>query len=192
MEPHICQSESRQGEMERIRYLFAPSLGKIRASLGLGNLMSPLSPKDYVRTLLSGEVILSVPVEGGNSQLKSRCLQIGDVMISRHGEWQHRHLGAWQAMYGKTPYFQHLFPRLQEVYIGCSEGSLMEFNRAVFNIVEDFLELDAIKDSVVRLKEVNPRLLEDLRNESLLKSNETLTVFDTLFRLGKDAVYLFI
>lgn len=192
MEPHICKPESRQGEVEQIANLFAPSLGKWRAESGeRGEMASPAS-KDYIRSKLAGDIMLSVPIVGGNSILKRRDLRIDDVMISSHGDWQHKHLGAWQAVYGKTPYFQHLFPMLKEVYDNYSEGSLLDFNNALFRIAVDFLELDTIEESVKRLEKKNPELLDDLRRETLEKCDKDLTIFDSLFRLGKEAVFLFI
>lgn len=178
--------------MEQIRNFFAPSIQKIRVYLGLDHSIITVAPKDYVRALLPENITLSVPIEGGNSLLKQKNLRLNSINISQHGDWQHQHLGAWQAIYGKSPYFPHIYPLLEDVYTHLSYGSLVEFNSAIFKIVIDFLELDAIQDSVERLYTKNSNLLKELHTETLVKCDEQLTVLDPLFKLGKDAVYLFI
>ncbi len=142
--------------------------------------------------MLAGGVILTVPVAGGNSMFKRRDTDMSRIMISQHGDWQHQHIGTWQALYGKSPYFIHLFPMIHDVYSNHSSGSFLEFNRALYAVADEFLELDAIRDATQRLNIENPGLLADMRNEVLSQCDENMTVFDPIFRMGKDAAYLFI
>lgn len=180
--------------MERISDFFAPSLKRVRNAFVHSGAAVSSSPKDHVRTQLAGGVVLTVPLAGGNSLLKHRDIDLNHVMVSQHGDWQHRHLGAWQAIYGKTPYFPHLLPLIQEVYLEHSHGTFPEFSRALYAIVTDFLDLDAIRRSSERLiinREYSSRLA-DIREETLQKCDIDLSIFDPLFRIGKDTVYLLI
>lgn len=178
--------------MERISDFFAPSLRRVRNTLMHSGPDAGSSPKDHVRTQLAGGVVLTVPLTGGNSLLKHRDIDLDQVMVSQHGDWQRRHLGAWQAIYGKTPYFPHLSPMIQEVYSRHSHGTFTEFSRAMYAIVEDFLDFDAIQATAVRLNSNDTSRLADIREETLQKCDIGLTIFDPLFRIGKNTVYLFI
>ena len=84
---------------------------EISARLGADRI-TEVSGKSFARLLLP-DTILTIPVEGGAAILKRRnaC-----PILSEHGKWRREHLGAIRTIYGRTPYFIHLMPRLEEIY----------------------------------------------------------------------------
>lgn len=146
--------------------------------------------KMLARTLIAGDRTLSVPVEGGGSRLKtSRQDILSSLLISDHGRWRQEHLGAWNAAYGRTPYFQHVFPRIEEVYRLNSHGTLAEFNRALFGIVTDILPPD-LRESLRQMSVSDPLRLRELREYHTTKVNLNYSIFDAIFRLGKNTIWI--
>lgn len=146
--------------------------------------------KALARTLISGERLLSVPVIGGSSMLKHTRGNMAQIMISDHGRWRQEHLGAWNATYGKTPFFQYLFPEIERVYMERSHSTLQEFNDSLFGIVTTFLDPDTLLPSLNELKNTNPERFAELRMEYERKVNLNYSIFDALFRLGRNSIWI--
>lgn len=111
-------------------------------------------------------------------------------MISDHGRWRQEHLGAINATYGKTPYFPYIFPELEKIYWEKSNGSLGEFNRELFEFVYRFLDVDSIRKAIDEMNLRNPRRLGQLKRELETKVNLNYSIFDALFRLGKNTAFV--
>ncbi len=168
--------------MKSLEIPFAPSVAVMRELLrGDGFKYG----KDRARCLISGNRLLSIPVEGGASILRNPDISIERIRISDHGRWRQEHLGAWNAAYGKTPFFIHLFPLLEEAYELHSYGSLKEFNYSVFEIIRVFVNYDGIRDDVKRFRDENPGRYSQVINDLETKVNINYSIFDSLFRLGK-------
>ena len=171
---------------------FALSLGRMREYLRTGR--ADASPRDAARTLIAGPDgrpdMLSVPVDGGRSVLKRRDADLHRIAISEHGRWRQEHLGAWNAAYGKTPFFIHLFPQVEEVYATASRSSLGEFNNALLSAALTFLDYQECSGLIEDAERENPSRLAEIRRELATKVNTELSIFDALFRLGKNTVFL--
>ena len=134
--------------------------------------------KQRARCLIKGGM-LTVPVAGGASVLKRRG---ADPLLSDHGKWRREHLGAWQAAYGRTPYFEHLMPEIADVYAASVGMRLEEFNGRLLGIALRWLDEGSGADI---------ERLQGVREEICAKIQPELSVFDALFRLGKAAVFAF-
>lgn len=141
-----------------------------------------------MRTLIAGDVTLSVPVEGGASALKRRGLR-SDTMLSGHGRWQQVHLGAWRAAYGKSPYFIHLFPALESIYLDASHDTAAGFNNAIDRLALSWLRPEVFIHEFNVLKARDPRLAAELIEETKTKINYSYSIFDAIFRLGKNTMF---
>lgn len=165
----------------RNRVPFAPSTGVfVRMLAG----ETRLSESALRRTLIKGERLLSVPVEGGK-----RALTLEDPRLSDHGRWREVHLGAWNATYGKTPYFSHLFPQMEAVYRNEALATLGEFNSALLGVIMDWLEPGLLLPELERMKSLHPARFEEVEKDFETKVNYNYSIFDALFRLGKDTVF---
>lgn len=147
--------------------------------------------KEQARTMIGNGIMLSVPVVGGGAKLKRECKS--DLLISDHGRWQDVHLGAMKALYGKTPYFQHLFPEIEKIYRERSNGSLEDFNLAIHHLVLHWLGIDEknrmwieeIKELPDQKKELIHRLAEENRKDIDMNNS----ILALLFRLGRESVF---
>lgn len=148
-----------------------------------------VSGKAFARSVITGPQgpeRLSVPVEGGAGVLKrlgdARSASLPSPLLSDHGKWRREHLGAWNAAYGRTPYFPHLFPELESVYEASEGESLDGFNRRLHAIVLRWL------DSTACAVEHCERLRGVIR-EYETKVNSSVSIFDALFRLGRNTIF---
>ena len=121
-----------------------------------------LSFKEFGRMILreSNEetIILSVPVEGGNRQLRKTEI-LGSLALSDHGNWKKMHIGAIEACLGRKPFFRDLEPALSQVYNNQSLVTLAEFNAAIFEVLNTFL-MGNIKPSQLKEFSKNPVIIE--------------------------------
>lgn len=161
-------------------YRFCPGNFSIPSPEGMG--------KALARTLIAGDVMLSVPVEGGASRLKHRGVR--DVEISQHGRWQDVHLGALRAAYGRTPYFAHLFPQIERVYEERSHGPLCGFNTVLHELALSWLDLDSrAGDDLMRMFLTNRLRAMQIAEEVKRNINMDYSIFDALFRLGRETLF---
>lgn len=119
-------------------------------------------------------LILKVPVEGGASVLKNAE---NEPLLSEHGKWRREHIGALQASYGKTPYYEHLMPEIKAVYDDSVGITLERFNSRLLDVALNWIDVDCLKENAARLQKV----MEETKNAI----NRDLSIFDALFRLGK-------
>ena len=99
--------------------------------------------KAFARTCVGdaeAPLVLSVAVDGGSSRLKRKGAE-GWVKLSLHGNWPHTHLGGLEALYGRSPYYQHIIPGIREVYTNLP-ATLSGFNLSVHRWLTTFLQTD--------------------------------------------------
>lgn len=138
--------------------------------------ITEVSGKSFARLFLP-DTILTIPVEGGAAILKRRnaC-----PILSEHGKWRREHLGAIRTIYGRTPYFIHLMPRLEEIYDNSQGISLEEFNSRLLDLVLSMIDRDAL---TMRMTVDSSRLI---RQEKRLLIDPDLSILDALFHMGKE------
>lgn len=133
--------------------------------------------KEFARCRIS-TLTLKVPVEGGAGVLKHRG---ADPVLSEHGKWRREHLGALNAAYGRSPYYEHLMPLIEEIYRNSGGIRLEEFNRRLLDVALGWLTPMPDASERERLRGV----IEEKRR----KTDSALSIFDVLFRLGKEGVF---
>lgn len=142
--------------------------------------------KDFSRAGIGSggrETLLSMAVEGGASVLKRKGGP-ESALLSDHGNWRHAHLGAFEAVYGRTPYYQHFMPMLREVYAS-GEIRLGRFNTAIHQAVCDFLGIDGnLRQAPAHLSAPVRERSEELR-ALLIPGN---SIIDAAMRLGPETL----
>lgn len=152
---------------------------------------APASRANLTRTLLKDNRQLIVPVEGGGSALK-RALHRGDISglrLSNHGRWRDEHLGTLSALYGKAPYYPHIMDRIETVYRNSNDILLADFNLALIEIANNMLNLSETLPALREMQKHAPARFEALHNEISKKINPDYSIFDALFRLGKESIF---
>lgn len=161
---------------------FAASILWWRRSLSEGRPFA-VTGKELARTVLRGDRLLSVPVAGGAPVLKHAGV---NPFLSEHGKWRREHIGAWNAIYGRTPYFEHIFPGMEAIYRESEQRrmTLGEFNACFCRYVSRFLGLDCIQS-----EECAGLLPEGVIREAREKVTPSFSIFDALFRFGKETLF---
>ena len=142
--------------------------------------------KDYARCRITGGngiILLSESIEGGASRLK-KSNRHGALLLSDHGNWRHIHMGALNASYGRTPYYQHFMPLLEEVY-NSGEMSLSGFNGMIHSAICRMLCGDDSPEELLWLAGETPRARQR-GAEITADVFPELSVIDALMRHGKD------
>lgn len=133
------------------------------------------------------EQLLTIPVAGGASVWKQRRLP--PVEISQHGNWQHTHLGAIEAAYARTPYFDTLYSALCPLY-NKAEGRLAAFNAAVMTVITSFLNIEPMLAEIKRRLNASDRILDAWSDVYREKRMDQISILDPLMRYGPDTLYL--
>lgn len=141
------------------------------------NRATGIKGKAYARCDIRG-YRLTVPVEGGSSVLKR---EKADPLLSNHGKWRREHLGAWSAAYGRTPYFIHLYPEIEEVYEKSDGMKLEEFNSRLLDVALGWLDFTGLRTGGAKINMIS--------EETKSLAEDKLSVFDLLFRIGPDAIF---
>lgn len=125
------------------------------------------------------EMRLSVPVTGGASVLKRHT---AEPVLSEHGKWRREHLGAWNAAYGRTPFFIHLMPQIAAVY-NHSEGITLErFNSELLQVALSWIDGEELT--------LRGEPYDEVRKELKQKIDDSLSIFDAIFRLGRETTWI--
>ncbi len=146
-------------------------------AIALANGATGVKGKDYVRATLPGQ-LLSVAIEGGSGRLKKGATKgsLDALEISLHGNWPHVHLGTLEALYGRTPYYQHLAGDLRKL-IAVPPERLAELNRSLHRLLTSWLQIAPAAPA--------PEALARGR-ELLAKVDPDLTILDALMRVGPE------
>lgn len=138
--------------------------------------------KDFARCLTAGNtgsMTLSVPVAGGSHALRRHGAEL-TATLSGHGNWRHVHAGAMDAVYGRTPFFQHLMPALGAV-LEEEQRSLADLNLAIHHVLAEFLSLPATYGEL-------PESVAERARELSAEIDRSKSLADALMRLGRDTV----
>lgn len=142
------------------------------------NAGASVSGKDFARCRIAVRgraTLLSVAVEGGADRLRNpRALW--EAAVSMHGNWPHVHLGALEAVYGRTPYYRHIMPALRDV-LQEPPARLMELNTRLHGAVAPFLTVPAGAMTAVQAERAR---------EVASLINPELSIIDPLMRLGTE------
>lgn len=136
--------------------------------------------KDFARCVIGGNngpATLSVPVAGGSHSLLRRGAELS-ATLSEHGNWRHIHSSALEAVYGRTPFFQHLMPDIKSV-LKERQTDLAALNVAIHRVMADFLSFPFPNTALTEAAEERARELA--REIDVEKS-----MLDALMRLGRD------
>ena len=147
-----------------------------------------LKPRSWMRVLLAGDTMLSLPVSGGASALKNRpadSWELAPEAAPRRRKFE----ATLATLYGRTPFF-HL---LRETLLpgGGEEVTAREVCRDAFLKVEALLGLDN-EELLAMLRERMARrdaTLASMVEAYDAKADRRLSIIDVLARLGPDAIF---
>lgn len=130
---------------------------------------------------------LTVPVEGGLKSFRHGLRRYDELTISDHGKWQHVHLGALDALYGRAPYFHHYFPLLESL-LRHAPRRLADLNRGVDDIISRALHIDSYRSLIANPTAAVAEEARMLRGDS----DSSLSMVHYLMQMGPEAIFLLI
>lgn len=151
---------------------------------------SGISPKKFVRTDISdknGNIIsLSMAIEGGGRKTRN-INNIENSLLSEHGNWRKNHLGALEAVYGRTPFFEHIIPSLSVPYQNRSLLSLKEFNSAIHQVLSRFLLREIPLTRLISY--AGSPVVSERAKELASKINPEISVIDSFMKFGPETLF---
>lgn len=158
-------------------------------SIAAANIATGISGKDYARCRImanGNEIILSMAIEGGAARLK-RSSFIPSAQLSDHGNWRHVHLGALEAAYGRSPFYQHLIPLIRNAYAS-QENTLLGFNSEIHHAICSFLNIENIKKIQDTISYKGSLITKERGEEIANVSDRKLSIIDTMMRFGPESI----
>jgi hypothetical protein len=90
----------------------------------------------------NGRMTLTIPVVGQ----KGEKIPYSEIKIA-HGKWKYGHISSMRSAYGRSAFFEHYFPKVEELFRSEPEF-LLDFNKKAFEIVSSFVnEKDKMSNS---------------------------------------------
>jgi hypothetical protein len=152
-----------------------------------------------------GMVYFSIPLKKGKNSLK-----FVDVEISYDNNWIRSLANAMRSYYSSSPFFDHYFARIIEVFEK-EENSLFELNNSFRELVFELLEIEkSVTFTSEYLKQYNGINILDLREACLPVKNTEISsnikpypqvyedklgfianasILDLLFNMGKSSIF---
>lgn len=153
------------------------------------NMKCAIKGKDFARCRIrtagnlktdGNSLCLTIPVEGGSSVLKRPA---AIPLLSEHGKWRREHLGAFNAAYGSTPFFEHLMPEIKKIYDNSQGITLEEFNSNLLKIILNWIDASPM---------IVTETLQEAASEFQARINGDISALEMLFRFGKNAALYFV
>lgn len=154
----------------------------------LANSVCRVQPRNFARSRAGAPrepQTLSVPVEGGVRSLQTTA-KVETALISGHGNWPHVHLGAIDAIYGRSPYFRHVFPEIERI-LSNPPSLLGDLNRSLLTSVLELTGLYGDGD-VESLRSSISEAAISRGAELKVKVCPELSVLDAVMCLGPETV----
>jgi hypothetical protein len=146
-------------------------------------------PRDINRCIVksnNGERTLSIPIEGGFSRVKHA--PTAPHQVSEHGDWRRLHLAAFMSEYGKTPFFEHLYPQIAEA-LDSSHTLLSDISTPLHEMTMRMICDSDIIASLDALRRHDPTMYEKLRHQHSGEVDAHLSVLDAMMRLGRETTF---
>jgi len=145
---------------------------------------------DYNRCRIdspNGPLTLTIPIQkakGEGQKIKGEGCTIGDVMLSEHGDWRHKHWHALASTYFNSPYFEYYQDDFRLIYFGHQER-LIDFNDQLNQLIVDLLGLKSLKLSTVNSQPSTYYQVFAHKHGFIAD----LSIIDLLFNMGPEAIF---
>ncbi len=129
----------------------------------------------------AGMLKLSIPVVNPH-----KVTPVGEILISEHGNWRHRHWNALVSSYRQTPYFDYYEEDFRPFYERHDWERLVDFNADLHSTIVRLLSIPdcTIQDQAAICQEPYYQLFAP-RHGFI----PNLSIVDLLFNMGPESVY---
>lgn len=142
--------------------------------------------RTFIRPRHGEELMLSIAIEGGARKLRDFSYK-APLTLSHHGNWRRTHPLALEAAYGKTPFFPHFAPLLNEIYFDSALTTLELFNSEFHKAIADFLFGSLSMHDILRM---GSKSLILKRGEELSGAiDRDISIIDALMKFGPETIF---
>ena len=139
---------------------------------------------DYNRCQIdspNGPLTLIIPVQ----KYEGRSCPIGNVTLSEHGDWRHKHWHALASTYFNSPYFEYYQDDFQPIYFG-QQQRLVDFNAQLNQLIVELLGLKSLPLSTFNFQfSTQPYYPVFAHKHGFIAD---LSIIDLLFNMGPEAI----
>ncbi len=131
----------------------------------------------------NGTLRLTIPIQ----KTDSVAPLVGGILISPHGQWQHKHWHALQSSYAGSPYFDYYSDDIRPIYDNPPQ-LLADFNETLIYIMAHLIGLDipTITQHIC-LTEPCETYYQMFAQKHRFQPN--LSIADLLFCMGPESIY---
>ena len=154
------------------------------------NAAANVKPRGWMRITVEADSVLSLPVAGGASALKNRHPDSWVIATESIREGR-KIINTLSTLYGNRPFYHILAPHLTEIFTSDAGIRASAIALEAFSNVVRILSLDndtLLKDIRLRIA-AGDRLLKETGMEFETKSSLHLSILDSIFTLGPDAIF---
>ncbi len=157
--------------------------------------------RGMARASLDG-LLVSVPLAGGASALRRLAPEaVGTLMVSPHGDWPRAHLGAIEARYGRTPFYPHCRPALEEMLRNAPENHFEAMSEGLHSMICRLLGLsgdmvrmgEELRETGEALRRMPPGRLRQIGEEAALSAGNPSpedSFLPVVLRKGPEALFI--
>ena len=132
----------------------------------------------------NGPLTLTIPVR----KFEGKSCPLGEVCISEHGDWRHKHWHALASTYFNSPYFEYYQDDFRPIYFGQQER-LVEFNAQLNTLVAELLNVEALNHSTLHSSRSTLHAYYQVfaHKHGFIAD---LSIIDLLFNMGPESLLL--
>jgi hypothetical protein len=141
---------------------------------------------DYNRCRIdspNGPLTLTIPVQ----KYEGKSCPLGNVRISEHGDWRHKHWHALSSTYFNSPYFEYYQDDFRPIYFGQQE-KLIDFNIQLRQLIVELLGLESLNLSTLNSKVLTLNYYQVFAHKHGFIAD--LSIIDLLFNMGPESLVL--
>lgn len=152
-----------------------------------------LRPRDLSRREVAGArgqepVMLSVAIQGGSSMVKRGHPETW--LLSDHGRWRMMHLGALEAAYGTTPFFEHFYPDIRSILLAADEHTpFLDLTAKLHYALRQPLQFESMIDYLRQLDTFDRQQLRKIAVEKNSVGYADLAFLDVIFKKGPESIF---
>ena len=131
----------------------------------------------------NGPLTLTIPVQ----KYEGKSCPLGNVRISEHGDWRHKHWHALSSTYFNSPYFEYYQDDFRPIYFGQQE-KLIDFNIQLRQLIVELLGLESLNLSTLNSKVLTLNYYQVFAHKHGFIAD--LSIIDLLFNMGPESLVL--
>ena len=131
----------------------------------------------------NGPLTLTIPVR----KFEGKSCPLGEVCISEHGDWRHKHWHALSSTYFNSPYFEYYQDDFRPIYFGQQER-LIDFNTQLRQLIIELLGLENLNLSTFNSQPSTCNYYQVFAHKHGFIAD--LSIIDLLFNMGPESLVL--